>query len=436
MLCPLPKLPPLQCRALRFSAFHVERTIGLILSETWGKVNEQKRALRAQTLKGSYTKHKRAFLLISVFRRQKKTHFLKCSLEIFCFEVVKEFSMWDKGETLAWSEDNSLFLRGLGLNCRECWHSAQAQLPWPQHLLKKVELETCALHSLLIIAVPASTIVHVLWHSQSLHLGFAQDSVDKPDDECGKLLPERVWLGLRLKFLAKDYPVVFCSSMPNIGSVPFCRRLHDAKRRCSTCRWLIIRLTVLIAGLCQLLFWHDTTQDLFHVQFPLSLLTCCCSFFQQQRLACRRLKLNIIWARNSVQITHKVLPSQLAGIADRYEMFHLSNPQHTCSHNRWVSGDFLVLEVSMESQISQVCESENTARPFLCADRECQDLCLPTSIYHGLVCSKMLLLFINSFICKRPGSSCCLCCHIPGSLRLIDWWSRAIGICGREGILI
>jgi len=58
-------------------------------------------------------------------------------------------------------------------------------------LLKKLELETCALHSLLIIALPALTIVHVLWHSQSLHLGFAQDSIDKPDDECGKLLPER-----------------------------------------------------------------------------------------------------------------------------------------------------------------------------------------------------------------------------------------------------
>jgi len=59
-------------------------------------------------------------------------------------------------------------------------------------LLKKVELETCALHSLLIIALPALTIVYVLWHSQSLHLGFAQDSVDKPDDECEKLLSERV----------------------------------------------------------------------------------------------------------------------------------------------------------------------------------------------------------------------------------------------------
>lgn len=69
--------------------------------------------------------------------------------------------------------------------------SAQAQLPQPQCLLKKLELETCAVHSLLIIAFPTLTIVHVLWHSQSLHLGFAQDSVDKTDDECGKLLTER-----------------------------------------------------------------------------------------------------------------------------------------------------------------------------------------------------------------------------------------------------
>lgn len=234
--------------------------------------------LEPRRWKAPYTKCKRAFLLISVFGRQKKTHFLKCSLEIFCFEVVKEFQMWDKGETLAWREDNSLFLRGLGLNCRECWHSAQTQLPRPHHLLKKVELETCALHSLLIIALPASAIVHMLWHSQSLHLGFAQDSVDKPDDECGKLLPERVRLGRCLKSLAKESLVVFCSSVPSLGAVPFCRRLHNAKRRCSACRWLIIRTTVLIAGLCQLLFWHDTTQDLFHVQFPLSLFTCLCFF--------------------------------------------------------------------------------------------------------------------------------------------------------------
>lgn len=125
-----------------------------------------------------------------------------------------------------------------------------------RHLLKKVELETCALHSLLIIALPASTIVHVLWHSQSLHLGFAQDSVDKPDDECGKLLPERVWLGLCLKLLAKDSPVVFCCAQ--LWAVLFFRGLHDAKQRCSACRWLIIRLTVLNPGLCQLCF--DTAQ--------------------------------------------------------------------------------------------------------------------------------------------------------------------------------
>lgn len=122
----------------------------------------------------------------------------------------------------------------------------------------------------------------------------------------------------------------------------------------------------------------------------------------------------------TLQITHKVLPAQSAGIADRYELFHLSNPQHTCSHSGWVSGDFRVLKVSVELHIIQVCESENAARPFLRADRECQDLCLPTSIHHSLVCPKTLLFFINSFICKRPGSSCCLCCHIPGSPRLID----------------
>lgn len=57
----------------------------------------------------------------------------------------------------------------------------------------------------------------MLWHSQSLHLGFTQDSVDKPDDECGKLLPRRVWFGLCLKSLAKDSLVVFCSSMPSTG---------------------------------------------------------------------------------------------------------------------------------------------------------------------------------------------------------------------------
>lgn len=194
------------------SGFHPSMWKGLFVLH-WvrlaGKWMNRREHLEPRRWKAPYTKHKRAFLLISVFRRQKKTHFLKCSLEIFCFEVVKEFRMWDKGETLAWSEDNSLFLRGLGLNCRECWHAARAQLPRPQHLLKKVELEACALHSLLIIALPASTIVHVLWHSQSPHLGFAQDSVDKPNDECGKLLPERVWLGLRLKSLAKDSPVVF-----------------------------------------------------------------------------------------------------------------------------------------------------------------------------------------------------------------------------------
>lgn len=127
-----------------------------------------------------------------------------------------------------------------------------------------------------------------------------------------------------------------------------------------------------------------------------------------------------LFKSETVQITHEVLPAQFAGTADRYEMFHLSNPQHTCSHSRWESGDFHVLKGSTEWQIGQVCESENTARPFLCAIRECQDLCLPTSIYHGLVCPKMLLLFIYSFICKRPESSCCLCSHIPGSPRLID----------------
>lgn len=46
----------------------------------------------------------------------------------------------------------------------------------------------------------------------------------------------------------------------------------------------------------------------------------------------------------TLQITHKVLPSQSASIADRYELFHLSNPQHTCSHSGWVSGDFRVLK--------------------------------------------------------------------------------------------
>lgn len=122
----------------------------------------------------------------------------------------------------------------------------------------------------------------------------------------------------------------------------------------------------------------------------------------------------------TAQFTHDILPHQFAGIADRYEMFHLSNLQHTCSHGRWVSGEFHVLKGSTEWQTGQVCESENTARPFLCADRECQGLCLPTSIYHGLVCSKMLLFFINSFICKKPESWCCLCSRIPGSPRLID----------------
>lgn len=248
--------------------------------------------------KASYTKHKRAFLLISVFKRQKKTHFLKCSLEILCFEVVEEFRMWDKGETLAWSKDNSLFLQGLGLNCRECWHSAQTQLSRPQHLLEKVELETCALHSLLIISLPASAIVHVLWHSQSLHLHFAQDSIDKPDDECGKLLPEGVWLELHLKLLAKHSSVVFCCSVPSIRTVPFCRRLHNVEQRCSTYRWLIIRLAVLIAGLYQLLFWHYETQDAFNEQFALSPYLPLPFFFQQQRFACRHFKLNIIQARN------------------------------------------------------------------------------------------------------------------------------------------
>lgn len=155
------------------------------------------------------------------------------------------------------------------------------------------------------------------------------------------------------------------------------------------------------------------------MQFPLSLLTCFCFFFGSRDLLADVSSLTL-FKSETVQITHEVLPAQFAGTADRYEMFHLSNPQHTCSHSRWESGDFHVPKGRTEWQIGQVCESENTARPFLCAIRECQDLCLPTSIYHGLVCPKMLLLFIYSFICKRPESSCCLCSHIPGSPRLID----------------
>lgn len=71
----------------------------------------------------------------------------------------------------------------------------------------------------------------------------------------------------------------------------------------------------------------------------------------------------------TLQITHKVLPSQSADIADSYELFHLSNPQHTCSHSGWVSGDVRVLKASVDLHIIQVCESENAVRPFFRADR-------------------------------------------------------------------
>lgn len=46
---------------------------------------------------------------------------------------------------------------------------------------------------------------------------FCSDSVDKPDDGCGKLLPERVWLGLHLKLLAKGSSVVFVVLCPASG---------------------------------------------------------------------------------------------------------------------------------------------------------------------------------------------------------------------------
>lgn len=396
MLYPLPRFP-----LFTVSDFQCGKDYSSYTVRLQGKWMNRREHLEPRRWKASYTKHKRAFLLISVFKRQKKTHFLKCSLEILCFEVVKEFWMWDKGETLAWREDNSLFLQGLGLNCRECWHSAQVQLPRPQHLLEKVELETCALHSLLIISLPASTIVHVLWHSQSLHLGFAQDSVDKLDDECGKLLPERVWLELHLKLLTKDSSVVFCWSLcPSSG------RSHSAEGCTTWSRdapltgdslsgWQYLLLDYISSCFDMMKLRISSMRSFHSVSLPAFAL-----FFQQQRLACRHFKLNIIQARNSANHSRST-PPQFAGIADRYEMFHLYNPQHTCSHSRWVSGDFHALKGSMEWQIGHVCESENTVRPFLCADRECQDLCLPTSIYHGLVCSKMLLFFINSFICKR-----------------------------------
>lgn len=315
----------------------------------------------------------------------------------------------------------------MGLNCRECWHSAQAQLPRPQHLLKKVELETCALHPLLIITLPALTIVHVLWHSQSLHLSFAQDSVDKPDDECEKLLPERVWLGLlHLKSLAQDSLIVFCSSLPSTWGSPISQKslLSGAEMLCLQVTHYQVDGVYFWIMSAFVLTWHNARPVPCEVPtlFPYLLLLFSFFFFlfQQQRFAYRRLQLNVIWARGSVQITHKILPSQLASIADWYEMFHLSNPKHTCSHSRWVSRDFLVLWVSTESRILEDCESENTLRPFLYADSKCQDLYFPTSIYHGLVCSKMLFFFINCFIYKGPGSSWCLCCHIPGSPRLID----------------
>lgn len=166
------------------------------------------------------------------------------------------------------------------------------------------------------------------------------------------------------------------------------------------------------------------------MQLPLSFLTCCSSFISLQMIAVKH------WARGSMQITHKNLPSPFASIVDRYEMFHLSKSKHTCFHSRWVSEGLYVLWVSTDSQIQRVCKSEKAVKPFLYADSECQDLCFPTFIYHSLVCSKMFFLFLNSFIHKRPGSSWGICCHIPGSPRLTDEWSKVGGICSREGILI
>lgn len=84
MLCPLPKLPPLQCRALRFSAFRGERTIGLTRSETSGKVNEQKRALRAETLKGSLHKTQKGFSSHQCFQETKENTFS----EVFLGDIL------------------------------------------------------------------------------------------------------------------------------------------------------------------------------------------------------------------------------------------------------------------------------------------------------------------------------------------------------------
>lgn len=84
MLSPLPKLPLLQCGTLRFSAFHVERTIRLTLSETWGKVNEQKRALRAQTLKGSLHKTQKSFSSHRCFQETKENTFS----EVFLGDIL------------------------------------------------------------------------------------------------------------------------------------------------------------------------------------------------------------------------------------------------------------------------------------------------------------------------------------------------------------
>lgn len=254
--------------------------------------------LEPRRWKASYTKHKRAFLLISVFKRQKKTHFLKCSSEILCFEVVKEFRMWDKGETLAWSEDNSLFLQGLGLNCRECWHSAQAQLPQPQHLLEKVELETCALHSLLIITLPASTIVHGFGtHKACSQVLLKTESIRQMMNVENSSLRGFDW-GCIWSCWQRTLLLFF------VGLCPASGQSHSAEGRTMLSRDAPLAGDSLSGWQCLLLDYISSCFDmtklrissmcsLHSVSLPVSAL-----LFQQQRLARRRFKLNIIQARN------------------------------------------------------------------------------------------------------------------------------------------
>lgn len=109
---------------------------------------------------------------------------------------------------------------------------------------------------------------------------------------------------------------------------PILQKLHTVEQRCS-----IIRLTVLIAGLYQLLFWHDKT--LFHVRFlsPYLLLLC---FFQQQRLACRHFKLNNIRARNCKSLPQSALLSLEALLTDTRYFTHLTLNTHVLTADGWV----------------------------------------------------------------------------------------------------